>query len=79
MQLITVVGARPQFIKAAVLSRTIDATHAGPKAIQEKILHTGQYYDAAMTVQFLWSWGSWSQLFNWASVVVAMGLTPAEC
>ena len=52
MQLITVVGARPQFIKAAALSRAITSTHAGPKAIQEKILHTGQHYDAAMSDQF---------------------------
>lgn len=52
MHLITVVGARPQFIKAAALSRAIAATHAGPKAIQEKILHTGQHFDAAMSDQF---------------------------
>lgn len=52
MQLITVVGARPQFIKAAALSRAITSTHAGPQAIQEKILHTGQHYDAAMSDQF---------------------------
>lgn len=52
MQLITVVGARPQFIKAAALSRAIAATHAGPQAIQEKILHTGQHFDAAMSDQF---------------------------
>ena len=52
MQLITVVGARPQFIKAAALSRAIAATHAGPKPIQEQILHTGQHYDAAMSDQF---------------------------
>lgn len=52
MELITVVGARPQFIKAAALSRAIAATHAGPKPIQEQILHTGQHYDAAMSDQF---------------------------
>jgi UDP-GlcNAc3NAcA epimerase len=52
MQLITVVGARPQFIKAAALSRAIAATHAGPQPIQEKILHTGQHYDPAMSEQF---------------------------
>ena len=52
MQLITVVGARPQFIKAAAVSRAIGATHAGPKPICEKILHTGQHFDAAMSDQF---------------------------
>lgn len=49
MQLITVVGARPQFIKAAALSRAIAATGG---AIKEQILHTGQHYDAAMSDQF---------------------------
>ena len=49
LQLLTVVGARPQFIKAAALSRAI-ASSGG--VIQEKILHTGQHYDAAMSDQF---------------------------
>ena len=49
MQIITVVGARPQFIKAAALSRAIADT-AG--SIQERILHTGQHFDAAMSEQF---------------------------
>lgn len=49
LQLLTVVGARPQFIKAAALSRAIAASGG---AIQEKILHTGQHYDAAMSDQF---------------------------
>ena len=49
MQIITVVGARPQFIKAAALSRAIADT-AG--SIQERILHTGQHFDAAMSDQF---------------------------
>jgi UDP-GlcNAc3NAcA epimerase len=49
MQVLTVVGARPQFIKAAALSRAIAATGG---AIQEQILHTGQHYDPAMSDQF---------------------------
>ena len=49
MKLLTVVGARPQFIKAATVSRAIIATSG---AIQEQILHTGQHYDAAMSDQF---------------------------
>ena len=49
MKLFTVVGARPQFIKAAALSRAIAASDG---AIQEQILHTGQHYDAAMSDQF---------------------------
>lgn len=49
MRIVTVVGARPQFIKAAALSRAMSAMGG---AIQEQILHTGQHYDAAMSDQF---------------------------
>ena len=52
MQIITVVGARPQFIKAAAISQALAAIQAGPQLIQEKILHTGQHFDAAMSDQF---------------------------
>jgi UDP-GlcNAc3NAcA epimerase len=44
-KIFTVVGARPQFIKAAVVSRAIRA--AG--SMQEYILHTGQHYDDNMS------------------------------
>ena len=49
MRIVTVVGARPQFIKAAALSRAISAMG---DEIQEQILHTGQHYDEAMSDQF---------------------------
>lgn len=49
IQLLTVVGARPQFIKAAALSRAISSMSG---VIQERILHTGQHFDAAMSEQF---------------------------
>lgn len=52
MQLLTVVGARPQFIKAAAVSRAIAATQGGERPIVEQILHTGQHFDAAMSDQF---------------------------
>ena len=44
----TVIGARPQFIKAAVVSREI----ARFKNLQEVIIHTGQHYDANMSDVF---------------------------
>jgi len=54
MNLLTVVGARPQFVKAATLSRAI-ARHngSGPGVpIVEKIVHTGQHYDANLSEVF---------------------------
>jgi UDP-GlcNAc3NAcA epimerase len=51
MKIVTVVGARPQFIKAAAVSRAIQAfnqRHRSKKQIQEILLHTGQHYDYLM-------------------------------
>lgn len=54
MQIMTVVGARPQFIKAAVVSRAITNANrlAPPVVIREDIVHTGQHYDYAMSQSF---------------------------
>jgi len=46
-RLITIVGARPQFIKAATLSRQF-----GLMGVDEKIIHTGQHFDANMSDVF---------------------------
>jgi len=50
IKLLTVVGARPQIIKAAAISRTIANYFAD--RIEEKILHTGQHYDYNMSQVF---------------------------
>ena len=53
MRIVTVVGARPQFVKAAVVSRAIAAAPAaGLPAIEELIVHTGQHYDDNMSDVF---------------------------
>ncbi len=50
MKIVTVIGARPQIIKAAALSRAIK-NHFADK-IEEKIVHTGQHYDENMSQVF---------------------------
>lgn len=52
MKIITIIGARPQFIKAAVVSRVIRQMATRGIDIQELILHTGQHYDYNMSELF---------------------------
>ena len=45
IKIVTILGARPQFVKAAVVSRAF----ANSKEINEIIVHTGQYFDREMS------------------------------
>ena len=46
MRVLTVVGARPQFVKAAPVTRALRVHH------HETLVHTGQHYDDAMSAAF---------------------------
>lgn len=50
IKIVAIVGARPQFIKAAAVSRVIRDEFAGE--IEEILVHTGQHYDANMSQVF---------------------------
>jgi len=52
MKIVTILGARPQFIKAGSVSREILRQRRAGADIQEVIVHTGQHYDANMSDVF---------------------------
>ena len=54
IRIVSVVGARPQFIKVAAFERAIDAVVASGEdpPIEHHLVHTGQHYDPAMSADF---------------------------
>ena len=52
MKIVTIIGARPQFIKAAAISDAILRSAASGSNIEEIVIHTGQHYDSNMSDVF---------------------------
>jgi UDP-GlcNAc3NAcA epimerase len=53
MRIVSIVGARPQFVKLAPVCRALSAHNAnGAEPIEDFILHTGQHYDPGMSAIF---------------------------
>ena len=50
LKILTLIGARPQFIKAAAISRAIKNSFSDK--IEEVIVHSGQHYDENMSSVF---------------------------
>lgn len=50
MKIVSIVGARPQFVKMAIICSAVDAV--GDPSLEHRIIHTGQHYDAAMSDVF---------------------------
>ena len=60
MKVVTVLGARPQFIKASVVSRAI----AQSEAFEEVVVHTGQHFDTNMSDVFFAELGIAQPVYN---------------
>ncbi len=60
MKIVTIIGARPQFVKAAVLSREFEKHNT----IEEVIVHTGQHFDQNMSDVFFEEMGIPKPLYN---------------
>ncbi|MCK5451633.1 MAG: UDP-N-acetylglucosamine 2-epimerase, partial [Candidatus Omnitrophica bacterium] len=52
MKITTIIGARPQFIKAKMISLAIKKCSIGANGIKEVLINTGQHYDYNMAGQF---------------------------
>ena len=48
MKIMSIIGARPQFVKAAVVSRAFDEL----VLVEEFLVHTGQHFDENMSCVF---------------------------
>lgn len=76
MKIVTVIGARPQIIKAAALSRAIKEHFS--EEVQEIIVHTGQHYDVNMSQVFFEELGIPQPDYNLAVGSASHGVQTAK-
>lgn len=62
IKIITIIGSRPQIIKAATLSRVIKTHYSS--LVEEVLVHTGQHYDENMSAVFFKDMGLPKPKFN---------------
>lgn len=60
MKILTIIGARPQFVKAAVVSSSLTDF----PEVNEVLVHTGQHYDEAMSGRFFRELGLAAPAYN---------------
>ena len=64
MRICTVIGARPQFVKAAGVSARLAEMRRGGADVEEVLIHTGQHYDPAMSEIFFSELGIPKEKYN---------------
>jgi len=74
VKVMTVVGARPQFVKAAVVCRAL----LSRPGIEHTLIHTGQHYDASMSGVFFQELGIPEPQLNLAVGSAPHGVQTAE-
>ena len=75
MKIVTVSGARPQFIKASFVTAAFSCRFG----MEEVVVHTGQHFDANMSVVFLPIWQCPCLVDNWAFTAAVMATCLAVC
>lgn len=52
LEITIIAGARPNFMKIAPIIKAIEAAKGAGKAIEYRLVHTGQHYDKKMSGSF---------------------------